>query len=197
MHEFLTGEPCSLGSRNNNTTGVCLRIHKDMRAGSIIVARAATVAFALGIAASAQASDDSEEIEITGRIPPQCSFTETPANTKLGTLNTNAEYELGNLGFTCNLAELSTVNLTVRSANGALKRDGGTETVAYSAWWKVGAFRGFETVAAWNPAAKAFTEPSAANGVQKSAVLAVKVTGPTANLTAGDYTDTLTFTVSP
>ena len=180
-----------------------MRKHQHYTTSAIIVAR--TAAVALVLSASAHASDedeggaigDSERIDITGRIPPQCSFTETPANTTLGTLNTNAEYELGNLGFTCNLAELSTVNLTVRSANGALKRDGGTETVAYSAWWKLGAFTGFETVAAWNPAAKSFTEPSAANGVQKSALLAVKVTGPTAGLTAGDYTDTLTFTVSP
>lgn len=178
--------------------------HSSFRSGAIVTVRVAAVALALATSGIASADDDegggigdSERIEITGRIPPQCSFTETPANTKLGTLTTGTEYQLGNLGFTCNLAELSTVSLTVRSANGALKRDGGTETVAYSAWWKVGAFTGFETVSLWNPAAKAFTEPSAANGVQKSAVLSVKVTGPTMGLTAGDYTDTLTFTVSP
>ena len=104
---------------------------------------------------------------------------------------------VGTLGFTCNLAALSNVTLTVRSSHGALKRDDGTETVAYAAWWKVSSFNGFTPVSAWNPSAFAFTEQSAANGTQKSAELRVRITGPTANLTAGDYKDTLTFTVAP
>lgn len=147
--------------------------------------------------AAADDGGDSDRLDITGRIPPECRFTETPTNTNLGTVASGAEFNVGNLGFTCNLAALSSVNLTVRSSNGALKRDGGSETIAYSAWWKVSSFTDFTPVAGWNPSAFPFTEPSAANGVRKSASLVVKITGPTGNLTAGDYTDTLTFTVSP
>jgi spore coat protein U-like protein len=178
----------------------------SFQSGAIVTVRVAAVALALAISGVAYADDDddeggvigdSERIDITGRIPPECRFTETPKNTNLGNLTTGSRFDLGNLGFTCNLAELSTVNLTISSENGALKRAGGTETVAYSARWNLAAFTGFESVSAWTTTPRKFTEPSAANGVQKSAILAVEVTGPTTSLTAGDYTDTLTFTVSP
>jgi hypothetical protein len=139
---------------------------------------------------------DSESIDLHGHIPPQCSFTQSPNATDLGALVANAEHDTGTLGFTCNLAALSTVSLTVTSLNGALKRDGGTETVTYSAWWTIPAFAGFSPTAPWTVPFP-FAEQTAANGVQKSGQLKIKVTGPTAGLTAGDYRDTLVFTVSP
>ena len=148
-------------------------------------------------AEDSDARGDTERLDIVGTIPPECSFTESPPNTNIGTLTQNAEVSVGTLGFTCNLAALSNVTLTVRSSHGALKRDDGTETVAYAAWWKVSSFNGFTPVSAWTPSAFTFTEQSAANGTQKSAELRVRITGPTANLTAGDYKDTLTFTVAP
>ncbi len=139
---------------------------------------------------------DSESIDLHGHIPPQCSFTQSPNATDLGALVANAEHDTGTLGFTCNLAELSTVSLTVTSLNGALKRDDGTETVTYSAWWTIPAFASFTPTAPWT-VPFAFAEQAAANGMQKSGQLKVKITGPTAGLTAGDYRDTLVFTVSP
>jgi hypothetical protein len=176
------------------------------------VARVASLvaALTLGFAFAAFASDDneddedvgsssvgdSESIDLHGHIPPQCSFTQSPNATNLGALVANAEHDTGTLGFTCNLAALSTVSLTVTSLNGALLRDGGTETVTYSAWWTIPAFAGFNPTAPWT-VPFAFAEQTAANGVQKAGQLKIKVTGPTAGLTAGDYRDTLMFTVSP
>ena len=164
-------------------------------------------ALALGLTSSAWASGgeggvgtssigDSESIDLHGHIPPQCSFTQTPNATDLGALVQNVEHDTGTLGFTCNLAALSTVSLTVKSLYGALKRDGGTETVTYSAWWTIPAFAGFSPTAPWTTPFP-FTEQTEVNGTQKSGQLKIKVTGPVTGLIAGDYRDTLVFTVSP
>ncbi len=74
---------------------------------------------------------DSAQIEITGSIPPTCQFTTTPNVSSIGLMVTDNVTEMGSLGFTCNIATSSSVSLTVESQNGALKRDGGPETVAY------------------------------------------------------------------
>src|SRR5690606_34603777 len=99
------------------------------------------------------------------------------------------------LGFTCNLATTSSVCLTVKSANGALKRNGGADTVGYQIAWDVqGASDVFHTIAT---STTSFTLLSGANGVEQLGAYKVKVTGPTAGKPAGTYKDIVTYTISP
>lgn len=140
---------------------------------------------------------DSAQIEITGSIPPTCKFTETPNVSTLGALETNVPKNLGTLAFTCNLATSGAVSLTVKSANGALKRDGGTDTVAYSIAWDIqGSVDAYQATAPWT-APFAFTLQSGPNGSNQLGAYKAKITSPTAGKPAGTYRDTLTYTISP
>ena len=139
---------------------------------------------------------DHDELEIAGEIPASCAFTQLPTETNLGAAATNLQKDVGLLGFTCNLAELSTVNISVKSQYGALKRTGGSETITYQARWAAApALASFTAASVWFPGPFAFTALTAANGVQKSGQLTIKLTG--APSYAGNYSDTLTFTVAP
>jgi len=138
---------------------------------------------------------DSAQVEITGSIPGTCEFTTTPDQTALGTLATGLEKETGNLGFTCNLATTSSVNLTVKSQNGALKRDGGTETVAYQVAWNI---QGFTNVYFTIPTTTTpFNLLSGPTGIEQLGLYKVKVTGATAGKPAGTYKDVVSYTISP
>src|SRR5437868_1650711 len=92
----------------------------------VAVLATASPAFAIPVPGPG-AGGGSAQVQITGTIPATCSFTTLPANPNLGVLTTGAVINTGNLGFTCNMATTGPVTLTVQSANGALKRDGGTE----------------------------------------------------------------------
>lgn len=143
------------------------------------------------------AAGNSAKVDITGSIPSVCSFTTTPTNTSLGELVSGSVTSLGNFGFTCNLGVSSAVNLTVQSANGALKRDGGSETVAYQVVWNIqGNAAASGDPAAWL-APIGFTLSSGLNGVEQLGDFSVRVTGPTTGLTAGTYKDTITYTIAP
>lgn len=138
---------------------------------------------------------DSAQIEIKGTIPPMCQFTTTPNLNSIGQMATDQVTELGSLGFTCNIGTSSSVSLTVKSQNGALKRYGGSETVAYQVAWDVqGASDAYATIPT-SPAP--FALPAGPSGVEQLGVYKVKVTGPTVGVTAGTYKDIVTYTISP
>jgi hypothetical protein len=144
----------------------------------------------------ATATGDHDELEIAGEIPASCAFTQLPNDTNLGSAAQNLEKEVGILGFTCNLAELSTVSITVKSQYGALKRATGSETIAYAAKWAaVPALSAYTAATAWFPNAAGVSALTAANGVQKSGQLTIRLMGAPGY--AGNYSDTLTFTVAP
>ena len=70
------------------------------------------------------------------------------------------------------------MQLTVQSANGALKRDGGTDTVAYEVIWNIQN----NPVASGNASAWivpfGFTLLSGTNGAEQLGAYAVKIVGP-------------------
>src|SRR6476661_6803298 len=94
-----------------------------------ILAAAMSVAFG---ASTATAASTSVQLELYGSVQPTCAFTQTPTQQDLTALQQGAVLTLGTLAFRCNLADSPNVHLTGQSDNGALKRDGGAETVAYS-----------------------------------------------------------------
>jgi spore coat protein U-like protein len=171
--------------------GQCLRIC----AGS--AAAAAAIFLSWHFQQSVAAPLDTARVELTGTIPSMCAFTTLPATTTLGQLSTGAVTTLGSFGFTCNLGTSGNVQLTVLSANGALKRDGGAQTVAYEVHWNIQG----NPVASGNPAAWTapfgFTLSSGANGAEQLGAYAVRIVGPTDGLIAGEYKDTITYTISP
>lgn len=135
---------------------------------------------------------DSAQIEIEGHIPPTCTFTTLPDQTSFGQMVTDQEEDLGDLGFTCNMATSSAVNLTVKSQNGALMRVGGSETVPYEIKWEI---QGPGAYAAIPTSPVGFNLLSGLSGVLGAYKL--KVTGPTAGVVAGQYKDLITYTISP
>ena len=138
---------------------------------------------------------DAAQIQVTGSIPPICEFTTLPAQSSLGTIEQGTVTELGALGFTCNIAMSGAINLTVVSANGALRREDGAQTVAYEIAWNIqGSVDAFDGVAT---SPTGFNLLSGQNGVEQLGAYKVKITGLTAGLPAGTYGDTLTFTISP
>jgi spore coat protein U-like protein len=140
---------------------------------------------------------DTARVELTGTIPPTCAFTTRPSSTALGELVTGALSTLGSFGFTCNLGTSGNVHLTVQSANGALKRDGGLDTVAYEVIWNIqGNPAASGGPSAWT-APYAFTLSSGSNGAEQVGSYAIRIAGPTTGLIAGEYKDTITYTISP
>ena len=138
---------------------------------------------------------DAAQVQITGSIPAMCQFTTLPSQTSIGTIETGAISELGSLGFTCNIAMSGAVNLTVVSANGALRREDGAQTVAYEIAWNIqGSVDAFDGVAT---SPSGFNLLSGPNGVEQLGAYKVKITGLTAGLPAGTYGDTITYTISP
>ena len=184
--------------------GVCVKAIDSRFLLGLFLAAAAATPFATPFAqangsggSSSSSSGSQAQIQIEGSIPAICQFTTLPTTTSVGQLVTDAVTTLGSLGFTCNLATVCSVNLTVKSANGALKRDGGSETVPYSVAWNVqGSSDVFQPTAPWTTAF-AFTLSSGAAGVQQLGVYKVKITGPTNGAPAGTYRDTITYTISP
>lgn len=137
---------------------------------------------------------DSAQIEVTGYIAPTCEFTTLPDQTSFGQMVTDQEEDLGDLGFTCNIATSSAVSLTVKSANGALKRVGGSETVPYQIKWEIQGPGGYATI----PTSPfGFNLLSGLSGIQQLGAYRLKVTGPTAGVVAGQYKDLITYTISP
>lgn len=138
---------------------------------------------------------DSAQIEIKGQIAPTCEFTTTPNVSSIGQMVTGNVTPLGSLGFTCNIATSSSVNLTVKASNGALKRYGGPETVDYQVAWDIqGAVDAYATLPT---SVTGFNLLSGPNGVEQLGVYKVKVTGPTAGKPSGNYKDVVTYTISP
>lgn len=137
---------------------------------------------------------DSAQIEVTGYIAPTCEFTTLPDQTSFGQMVTDQEEDLGDLGFTCNIATSSAVNLTVKSQNGALKRVGGSETVPYQINWEI---QGPGVYATIPTSPFGFNLLSGLSGIQQLGAYKLKVTGSTAGVVAGQYKDLITYTISP
>lgn len=159
----------------------------------------ATAFLAVFFAASGAVAQDgsSAQLMIRGTIAPRCSFTEVPAASNLGDLQTGREVDLGGLAFSCNLAESAQVSLTVQSQNGGLRRDGGTETVAYGAAWQVqGHGQAFQDAGGFASAVP-FTLDSGPAGSRQGGLFRVKILGSTDSLVAGTYRDVITYTISP
>jgi hypothetical protein len=171
---------------------------RSLRARAHPMAAAIFAVFSYSTAQQLNAAPlDTAQVELTGSIPSTCAFTTLPSTTSLGELITGAQSSLGSFGFTCNLETSGAVQVTVQSANGALKRDGGTQTVAYEVIWNIQA----------NPAASgnasAWIAPvnisllSGSNGAEQLGDYAVRIVGPAEGLLAGEYKDTITYTISP
>lgn len=161
------------------------------------LALSSSLAFATGGGGGGSSSHgfgDSAQIEIKGSIPPTCTFTTLPDQTSFGQIVTDKEVILGDLGFTCNIATSSSVSLTVKSANGALKRIGGNETVPYQILW---AIQGATTYATIPTSPMSFALLSGTSGNQEIGAYKLKVTGPTAGVVAGYYKDLITYTIAP
>lgn len=170
---------------------------RSWRARALATAATAGAALLSTLAQSDGAALDTARVEITGSIPPTCAFTTLPTTTVLGELATGAQTSLGPFGFTCNLEASGAVQLTVQSANGALKRDGGTDVVQYEVIWNIqGNPNASGNAAAWL-APFSFTLLSGSNGAEQLGDYAVKIVGSTDALLAGDYKDTITYTISP
>jgi spore coat protein U-like protein len=167
-----------------------------MHARSVAATAAAILSFAI-FQQSTAAPLDTANVELTGTIPSTCAFTTLPSTTTLGELISGVQSNLGSFGFTCNLGTSGNVQLTVQSANGALKRDGGTDTVSYDVIWNIQN----NPVASGNASAWVapfgFTLSSGTNGAEQVGTYAVRIAGPTDGLTAGEYKDTITYTISP
>ncbi len=170
------------------------------------VALTSSLAFATGGSEGSQGGEhggesssygygDNAQIEIKGQIAPMCEFTTLPNVSSIGQMVTNNVTELGSLGFTCNMTATSPVSLTVKSLNGALKRYGGSETVAYQIAWNVqGANDAFATILTTSTP---FGLVAGNTNTEQSGVYKVKVTGPTVGKPAGTYKDIVTYTISP
>ena len=141
------------------------------------------------------APGDTATLVVHGTIPPRCGFSTVPGATDLGELRTDQVSAVGPLAFKCNLATSGPVSLTVRSTNGGLKLDGGTEQVAYQAAWDVQGRTDSFTTLTTTPIP--FQLSSGVSGVEQTGVFKVKVTGATHALVAGTYRDTITYTISP
>lgn len=152
---------------------------------------------AAAMSGSAAANTDSTaQIRITGVIPPKCGFTSTPTNTVISTLERNVVVDVGSLGFSCNLLSVS-VNLTISSENGGLKRVGGSEVIPYEAAWDVqGRFEDFGPASAFMSGVS-FTLNSGATVTNQQGRYKVRVQGDPSAFVAGTYEDTITYTISP
>lgn len=139
---------------------------------------------------------DSAQIEIEGEIPEKCEFTELPTDTALGALTTGLEKTIGTLAYACNFAVSTNITIEITSANGALKRDGGSESVSYETSWALYLAGAFVDASTWL-GGDDFPLPSGLNGIPETGAFKVKVTGTTAGLPAGAYKDVLTFEISP
>lgn len=140
----------------------------------------------------ANPSAASVELVLQGSIAPKCAFSDPPQE-----LSIAPDVELtasSPLGFSCNLPDAQTVNLTIASANGALKRDGAGAGLAYVISWSVG---GETPVDSFAPGTEAATFPVAAGpaGTGNSGSLSVRLSEPPTQ--AGIYSDQITFTLSP
>lgn len=136
------------------------------------------------------------QLEVRGRIEPKCGFTEVPPPTDLGVLHQDQTISLGTLAFRCNLADAANVNLTVQSENGGLRREGGTETVAYAAAWNVQGHGNFvEASSLTSPVG--FTLSSGSPAGSEGGEFQVRITGATGALLAGTYRDRIIYTISP
>ncbi|MEQ1754257.1 MAG: hypothetical protein ABL973_08985 [Micropepsaceae bacterium] len=164
---------------------------------ALIVAILASAGSGAFVVESYGATRDTAQLQLTGNIPSICAFTTLPSVTTLGDMTAGGVKSLGSFGFTCNLATSGAVQLTVQSANGALKRDGGTDAVAYQVNWSIQG----NPVASGSPAVWtspfAFALLSGVNGAEQIGTYSVTISGPTSGLVAGDYKDTLTYTISP
>jgi len=166
-----------------------------LQTGAVALAIAGLLAAASPAAAAA--FTNTAQIELSGTIPPTCGFTTLPANPDLGVLATGSVVTIGALAFTCNLAASGPVAITIQTTNGALKRDGGPETAAYDAAWDVQGRDGdFGNASAWT-SPTTFQLVSGLSGVAQSGAYKIRITGPTANLPAGTYRDTITYTITP
>jgi hypothetical protein len=143
------------------------------------------------------AAGNTAQLQLTGTIPAVCGFTTLPGSPNLGALTSGSITSIGNFGFTCNLATSGPVTLTIQSLNGGLKRDGGPDTVAYQAAWDVqGNHDVYGDPSGWTTPTS-FQLASGLSGIEQSGAYKIKITGPTATLTAGTYRDTITYTITP
>jgi spore coat protein U-like protein len=150
----------------------------------------------LAVTPSASLAAESAQLVLHGTIEPRCGFTSVPQDANLGVLATGAILDIGQLTFSCNLAESTAINLTIQSTNGALQRDGGSEQVAYAAAWAVQGDTAFYNMADYT-GLHAFTLQSGAAGSQQGGTYRIQIVGSPDGLVAGTYRDTITYTISP
>lgn len=161
------------------------------RLGSVALALAASVA---ATPASAMLGEQ-VQLELRGTVEPKCQFTTSPNSGELGVLKSGLNAELGTLGFRCNLPDSPQVNLTIRSDNGGMRREGGSEVVPYTAAWQLPGAGNFVNAADFQNQL-AFSSASGDIKGGQSGVFKIQV-GDGGELVAGTYRDRITFTISP
>ena len=158
-------------------------------------AAALSLILSAGPARSASAPN-TVQLRIVGQIPPQCGFTAAPDNSVLPIMQQNLTIDIGELAFSCNITSLP-VSLTISSANGGLKRQGGSEVIPYAVAWDVqGRFEDFGPASAFQ-AGVPFSLNSGGTAVAQRGRYKVRVTGDPSSYAAGTYEDTITYTISP
>jgi hypothetical protein len=150
---------------------------------------------AVGLVSVPAHASSSIFLSIDGHIDPTCGFTSQPAPATISGLGNAATVELGVLAFSCNLAGGPAVNVSVSSANGGLRRDGGAEVLPYGVNWQV---PGWATPISAQALLHPYTVQIGAGPAQSMQGGAVQISLPAAvSVTAGTYRDTLTYTISP
>ena len=137
---------------------------------------------------------DQVQLELLGSVEPKCAFTSTPTSGQLGSLKGGMSAELGTLGFRCNLPDSPQVSLSIRSENGGLKREGGSEIVPYSAAWALPGAGSFTDASNFKNAV-GFSTSAGDIFAGQQGVFKVQVGG--GELVAGTYRDRITYTISP
>ena len=172
-----------------------------LRTNALCLAGAAAAALALSSPAFAHDGGDGfgdqAQVKLSGSIPAMCEFTTPPIDASISPMTTGAMSDPALLGFTCNLTS-GFVHLNVTSANGALKRDDGNETVAYAVAWDIqGNAQASGNAADWTAPGHGFDLSPGTSGVEEHGNFTVTITGATAAMPAGTYRDTLTYEISP
>ncbi len=155
-------------------------------------------ALLLPSSAAADPGGSSVDLILKGSIAPRCEFRDAPAELtlfpKIGSTEPSAASQP--MGFSCNLPEATSLSLTITSANGALMREDDPQGLGYSLDWRVG---GTMPVSAFAPTTEAtvFQIDAGQPGAATAGELTIRLNDPAAIIRAGDYSDQITFNLSP
>lgn len=136
------------------------------------------------------------QLTLGGTVSSACSISSASTAVSLGEVSSGKSGSAGAVTLSCNLADTGpTVSLA--SANSGLKRDGGSDFIAYTMQWPISGTSAFNTINA--SAGTTVAQLSAvAPGTLRSASLSFSVSASAASGKAnGTYSDVITISISP